>query len=284
MQALKQPVQIGARSSPLWAFFAAVGCVIAVLIGLMAALLGAGVASAGRFADQAGPASSSSNTGAASRVSTPPERAPGSLVELAASGQAGAIQQIDAMQPSERRIEEAVARAKGRQVRAQQNALDLRRRLQENATLIKDHAVLESLQDFAQNEATAVTALDTMAHLPGPISVELLYEVWTGTRGRDATTELAEALVYSKDVLPKATPALRVAIDLRRAQTCEENLAILPRATKDGDSRSLHLLAKLQRTYGCGPKKKDDCYKCLREGTVLEDATRAVRDRRPPKL
>jgi len=100
---------------------------------------------------------------------------------------------------------------------------------------------------------------------------------------RNETTELARALLFSKDIRPKASAALAVALDLRVSPDCATNQAILPRAEKEGDRRSLHLLIQLQRKYGCGPNKRQDCNPCLRTGDQLDTAIKAVKERREPR-
>ena len=74
----------------------------------------------------------------------------------------------------------------------------------------------------------------------------------------------------------------KVENDLRRAETCEQSRDLLPRALSDGDRRSFNLLIKLKRKQGCGPNKRQDCYACLREGTALDDAIKAVKTRKAP--
>jgi hypothetical protein len=122
-----------------------------------------------------------------------------------------------------------------------------------------------------------------MAEAPGPISADLLYEMWTGTVVRNSATELARSLVFSKEVRAKASPELAIALDLRIAETCEQNRDLLPRVLEKADRRSLSLLAKLARRYGCGPNKRLDCFACLREDKAVEDAMAAVKKRREPK-
>jgi hypothetical protein len=155
--------------------------------------------------------------------------------------------------------------------------------LAENPALMKDKQVAEQLQTFTKNETTAVDALLALAQLPGSIGADLLYDVWTGTVGRSAATELAEALLYSDDVFSKASPAARVALELRKAETCEQAAPLVKQALDHGDRRSMHLLGKLTKRSGCGPTKRQDCYKCLRDGDLLKDAFAAVRKRPAPK-
>jgi hypothetical protein len=100
---------------------------------------------------------------------------------------------------------------------------------------------------------------------------------------RTDTTELARSLLYSPEVRPQASPALAVALDLRLAESCEQYQAVLPNALKDGDRRALHLLAKLTPKHGCGAKKRDDCYACLRaKSDELSATINAVKSRRAP--
>jgi hypothetical protein len=112
---------------------------------------------------------------------------------------------------------------------------------------------------------TSRDALAAIANLPGPISPDLLYEVWTATAQRTTATDLARSLVLSKEVRAKASPALSIALALRDAGTCEANRDLLPKATSDGDKLTFHLLSKPARKYGCGANKRQDCYACLRE-------------------
>ena len=178
----------------------------------------------------------------------------------------------DVLQLSQQRANAALTRAQS-----------LRATLARDPGAVEEPRTLSEIARLIDNPETSRLALEATAALPAPQAADLLYEVWAGTAERTEATELARALLYSKDVRPKASGALSVALDLRTAVSCEENLALLPRAQKDGDRRALHLLIKLQRRYGCGPNKRLDCYTCLRDGTVLDDAIKAVRDRKEPK-
>ncbi len=180
---------------------------------------------------------------------------------------------------------ELLALAAGRSERRLETAQALRKKLKDEPGLAKDKAVQIELLKQATDTETAREALAAMAALEGSLSADLLYEVWTGTPAKNDATELAQALVYSTDVRPKASPALAVALDLRLAETCEQFQTTLPKALKDGDRRALHLLVKLGAKRGCGPKKSQDCYACLRAAPDELTATiNAVKSRRPPVL
>jgi hypothetical protein len=89
--------------------------------------------------------------------------------------------------------------------------------------------------------------------------------------------------LYSADLRPKASPALAVALELRTAESCEQYRAILPEALKVGDRRAVHLLTKLNAKRGCGPKKNEDCFACLRAAKDELSATvNAVKSRHAP--
>jgi hypothetical protein len=175
--------------------------------------------------------------------------------------------------------------AKGRSERRLETAQALRKKIEAEPGLAKDKAVQGELLKQAADAETAREALAAMAALDGSLGADLLYEVWTGTPARNDTTELARALVYSTDVRAKASPALAVALELRQAETCEQFQTALPKALKDGDRRALHLLVKLGNKRGCGPKKSQDCYACLRAAPDELTATvNAVKSRRSPMI
>src|SRR6478752_6894055 len=174
-----------------------------------------------------------------------------------------------------------LADAHDERLRASSKAL--RVKVEANPALGKEPATQSELLRLTDDPRTSADALTGMAALPAPIGADLLYEVWTRTPVRSDTTDLARALVYSADVRPKASPALAVALELRLAESCEQYKTLLPKALKDGDRRSAQLLLKLGSKHGCGPKKSDDCYACLREqGDELKATINAVKSRRPP--
>jgi len=174
-----------------------------------------------------------------------------------------------------------LANAHGEALRASGKALRLK--LEASPALGKDPALQNELLRLADDARTSADALSAMAALEAPTGADLLYEVWTRSSVRSDTTDLARALLYSTDVRPKSSPALAVALDLRVAESCDQFKAILPKALRDGDRRAAHLLAKLNGKHGCGPKKNDDCYACLREPSdELKATINAVKSRRPP--
>ena len=94
----------------------------------------------------------------------------------------------------------------------------------------------------------------------------------------------SRAILLGKDVRPKASQALSVALELREATTCEESRALLDKAIEHGDKRALVPINRLARKTGCGPNKRQDCYPCLRDGDLIKRSFNAVRVRREPEI
>ncbi len=202
-----------------------------------------------------------------------------------ASPQADTLAELERRPPASLSSRELVLLAQERAEQKRSAASALRDKLAQDPALGKDNAVQNQLLHLTDDPATAPDALAAMALLEPPSGADLLYEVWTGTSIRTDTTELARALLYSTDVRPKASAALAVALELRVAETCEQYQTILPKALTDGDRRALHLLTKLNAKRGCGAKKTDDCFACLRDKSDELTATiNAVKSRRPPSF
>ena len=291
--ALRQRVRFAGGEVPLWSLVTP----LVLLVALGAAFAAAAVTSA---TDPDAPAQASSklapepSASAAAQLPAPvppppvvsasPEEKPKelSLLEKVALGDDLAVKALSAKPAADLRVAEAISLSLGQSAQAVRAARALRERIDHDPGLIKAPDVLEQLRRSCDDPETSRDALAAIASVPGPISPDLIYEVWTATSTRSAATDLARSLIYSKEVRAKASKALSVALDLRDADTCEKNRDLLPRATNDGDRRSFHLLNKLTRKYGCGPGKRQDCYACLRDGKDLDAALKAVKARHEP--
>jgi serine/threonine protein kinase len=105
-----------------------------------------------------------------------------------------------------------------------------------------------------------------------------LYELAYGP-GAQARTQLAARARTSlqfASALTKATPGLKIALQLRAAQGCEEVAALLRRAREVGDERSANQLRPYTKTDGC---KGGDCYPCMRGTADLANAISAAEKR-----
>ena len=269
-----QRVSVGKTRVPLWSLFAA-GVGLALLLGGAAARLVLGPSAV------QSPLLTPSVTVSAAVA---PSAGPPTLVDRAGRGDPLALRQLQQRNPAERSVDESLALARGREVERSAELQKLAERVSGKPAIASAPETLKRLQEFIADPRTATEALRVVAGLPGSVGPDILYEVWTGTKKRNDTTRLAEELVNSRDVRVKASPALLVALDLRRADDCDEVAAILPRAIQHGDTRALRMLGKLVRRTGCGPRKSKDCYPCLRDGEEIMDAINAVRKRRAPKF
>lgn len=292
-EALRGRVRVLGGEFPLWGVLVPVFVLTAMVAALAAGLIGT--------ATEPAPAASVPSSEATATAATTPPSTPkpadaataagtGSLVERARGGDASALAALEQKKPADRSVEEALGLATGKMAQATAASAKLRARLAADPGLAKDPKVIADLRKFAQEPATSRDALAAMAAIPGPLSADLLYEAWTSTAERSETTELAQALLMSREVRAKASPALAVALDLRDAldlregETCDANAKILPRAIEVGDKRAFAPLSRLLRHNGCGPTKRDDCYACLREGDLLKKALTTVKLRREPEL
>jgi hypothetical protein len=261
---------------PLWAVLLLGTSAVSVAVGAAAYLGARSLAPKPSVTPVAASAVPSSAMSAAS--AEPP------ATERAARGDPKAIEQLAARKTDERTTEESVALALGREQQKLDALAVLRDQLKEDPERATEETTVKRLREFIEDPRTAVRALRVVANLPGEVGPDYLYQVWTGTAVRNDTTQLAESLVYGKEVRPRASSALSVALDLRSTEDCEQLRAVLERTVEHGDRRALRPLGRLMSKTGCGPNQKQDCYRCLRAGTALADAVTAARKRAAPKF
>lgn len=193
------------------------------------------------------------------------------------------VEELEARPAESLSASELLRVADGRAGRRVAEARALGEKLGREPELAADKATQAELLRLARDAETAREALGALARLETPLGADLLYEVWTGTAVRTEATELARALVYSPDVRPRASAALDAALQLRAASSCDAAKAALPHALKNGDRRSIPPLTKLTVKRGCGPKKTEDCYACLRaQPDELKATINAAKSRRAP--
>ncbi len=203
--------------------------------------------------------------------------------ERATGGTPEALAKLAALPPEQRTAAEALALARGRRAERIGQLVALEQEIQANPELAKDRKILSKIHRSAYDPPLAQEALRIMAGLPGQAGPDLLYAVWTHTTRRTPTTTLARNLLLTKEVVERAAPALTVVLGLRVAEDCEARRKLLADAQDHGDARALRQLNLLKLKTGCGPKKMKDCHPCLRAGSALDDAIKAVVARQPPR-
>ena len=128
--------------------------------------------------------------------------------------------------------------------------------------------------------------LEVAAEL-GAGGADFLYGVWDDKRPSNvALSKQAKALLDSEKVQTRASPALKVVLDLSKAkgEGCASVKKVLPRVEQSGDARVLPQLTRLSDRKGCGFLGLGDCFGCLRRGKDLSNAQKAAADRAAPKV
>jgi hypothetical protein len=219
----------------------------------------------------------------------PSASAPLTVTDKAATGDFQALDELKAKALEKRTPEETLALARGRSRNKSAALTGFATEIKKDGDLLKKPDQLQRMRDFLADRETAIQAAEVVISLPGTLGPDLLWETTTG-KTKSETGQLAEELLATKPVREKASPAVLVAADLKRADGCEPAKALLDRIAEQGDRRILPLLAKLVSKRGCGPLKTEDCYECLRpldkekDAMNLGKAVKAVSKRPAPKL
>ena len=252
------------------------------LVALVAALAGwlggrSSVRGGGQPAGEAKPIASGSAGASAVASVPPPDRAPSGArpassvsgsppdrLALAASGDIDALKELDKRSHTERTVAEALALAAGHAELARREAETLGRDLALDASLWSDRTTIAHAYRLALDPAVAPEMLRIFAETDSPIAADLLFDLATRGEPGGRLTLLADDLLLGPAARREATKALAVALDLRAAAECWQVAALLPRVLTDADDRSRSFLDGFEKEAGCGPKRADDCFACLR--------------------
>jgi hypothetical protein len=213
----------------------------------------------------------------------PAGKRPTTLAERAEAGDGDALFKITNMSPSDRTSGLTLALERGQQAQKQNEFKEFARLLDAPGGLQAANLTTRFLSYATAPE----TMLPAFAHLlawPGNVGPDVLYAVWEKAPGGNRAASLAQQLLHSADQRAKATPALITALDLRSATSCEDYLRVLPSVKRDGDQRCSATLRALKHTDGCGDDGQQDCFACLRDGKLLDDALVAIEGRVAPQL
>jgi len=268
-----------------------------VVGGLVGVLVGSLIAGGGGKGGKTG-ASASAATSAAppsSATAGSAEMDGKSLADRAAAGDMEAKKKLEAKPLAERTPDEVIAldlaRIEADRAAVRKRVEDSKKELGELAHKIDlvpkvvhdDKEVAARLKELTKDPDIARETLRMFSKLKGKTGPDLLYEVVKNGKKDDPTTELANDLLYSKGVRSNASMELSPLLDLRKAETCEEVAKALPMVRRNADRRALVPLIRYQNKRGCGEKKSEDCWPCLREGEdVLKEALINVQKRPAP--
>jgi serine/threonine-protein kinase len=113
-----------------------------------------------------------------------------------------------------------------------------------------------------------------LAYKTGTAGLDILYRVLEDEPTSGAA-QRAAAVLYRQALGGRASPALSVALDLKR-MNCARKIEQFDRAAKDGDERTARELEKLHPP-GCVPRKGECCF---RDNEKLESTLTQIRERK----
>jgi hypothetical protein len=205
-------------------------------------------------------------------------RGPLTLTDRARAGDGEALYKITNMPQGERTSSLTLALEAGYQAQKLREFREFSKSLI-GASGTLPAASVTRMVDYATSPETMLPAFQELTQWTGSAGPDVLYAVWEKAAGGSRAASLAQQLLYSADQRAKATPALVVALDLRSAANCDDYLHVLPAVQRNGDQRSSATLRALRHKDGCGADGQQDCYACLRDNSLLEDALKAVEGR-----
>jgi hypothetical protein len=224
------------------------------------------------------PGASGSPSSASVAAPAPTTAPPGELDDARAMGLARLVP-LGEKYPRDPAVLKALTLAYAGDSPGSLNAVRTARRLVELQPKAADDEEVRRVFLRAANGAPEATdlALDAMTHM-GPTGLDLLYEIGIAQGIGKYAHEKVAALLTSAEVMKGASPALRIANDLRIAQGCKRK-SLLTRARDEGDGRSLPFLKAVQSTSGCGLFRSSDCYGCFGARKEVNEAIEAINGR-----
>lgn len=219
---------------------------------------------------------------ALARAASHAARAPEGLTTRATRRDAKALAEPEARPAEGRDVEQLLALAKGQLASKRSSVVALGEQLARQPSLGAQRETWIELRNAARDPVVYPEALEVIASLPGGAGADVLYDVWVGTAERNPGTKLAEQLLYTEPVRQNASPALGVALDLRKVKSCEQLVPLLRRATESADQRSLHLLVRLGDPKRCN-RGSYEC-RCVLGNAELRRAINAAKKRPGPSF
>jgi eukaryotic-like serine/threonine-protein kinase len=286
---LQQEVAVAALTLPRWALL--LPAIVFVAILTLGFLISPDDGPSAANSSQTLALESANAEPAASPV--PPSAAPATtqwpqLVSLAEFGDVEALKQLRAIPNPQRSREVWLVIGQGL-VKAG-NGLDALHEYEQASKhkpeVKSDAAFTKVIRELASNNdsSIALAALNLAALSFGSRGVDILFSVWSETKERTPATALAERYLAQDSILKGASPPVQIALALRNPDlSCDTAKALLEQAKKDADTRSLRPMARFRRVRGCGPNKRSDCFLCIRDSELLEEAVREANSREAPR-
>jgi hypothetical protein len=222
------------------------------------------------------------SSGAIPSASGSPSTDP-SLVARGRRGELAALKELELVPVADRSVEQSAAIAAGHVVLGKEAAATLGRELTAKPELLDDRNVLAQLFSYASDPVIAEAALPVIANIDRPIGPDMLYEVAKHDTHAPSRS-LADDLLRSRVVKKRASKQLEFLVSLENEERCEKLKTLLDEDGKHADRRALPRLEALEKKDGCGEKKADDCFACLRdEDSIARVRTLVEKQKKQPK-
>ncbi|MBW2525535.1 MAG: serine/threonine protein kinase [Deltaproteobacteria bacterium] len=181
--------------------------------------------------------------------------------------------------PTDAAVVQALMLAQGATTEGLPAAVDLAEELfRMRPAAAGDEAVIRFIYRAANSsEAVSNKAFSLMKKSMGAQGPDLLYELWIAD---GAQSGRAEKALGDPAVRSRGTAALRIAVDLRKAEGCKAKGALLDRAAQDGDERVVVILKPLSTgtRRGCGFLDLSPCpARCSAQAAKMKQVISAVR-------
>ena len=274
-------VQRAVERVPTRVLFGVVGALaVLVVVGVLGAIASA---LSGPSAPGALPLASGSGSGEAATTEMAAKEGPFARPDELAEAKTGGLKALEALlekYPRDPNILVEMARDMAAKkdwpgaVGAVGRALSIDAKFQNNAQ------VASLVFQTAQVKVSSDAAFALLEGAMGSRGADIAYDLVTTSNVRPWVQSRAETFLQSPSFEKVATASLRAIVKLRYSAGCAEKRALLGELKKSSDERALFELVPLQDKTGCGARKKDDCYPCLRTSNDLDDAISAVRNRK----
>lgn len=208
------------------------------------------------------------------------------MIALAKRGSPAALFALEQRKPNGASATESLALAIGR-LRARQplEALEAAQAaITQDPKAAADRDLLGGLAYFGARDEHPKAILEFSAESLGRRGADLLFHVWSSTSRKTIATQTAWKLLQRPTVQQNMSKALKLALELRAAESCEAKRALLPRLELEGDERVMVPMRAMAKKTGCGNAKRDDCFPCLRQGDQFKDAFTQVAMRNGPRF
>ncbi len=147
----------------------------------------------------------------------------------------------------------------------------------EHPDALKDKEVREQIVELSQRVMQVrgdepQRMFDVLAKKSGTVGIDILYYLVT-SKGGSKASKAADVILADTKIVARGSEAMQIAWELRKAP-CAKKKALLERASKHGDQRTIGQLFELNRSCG---RRNRNC--CMHKDAELEAAIDAIKAR-----